>query len=99
MSPSCTTETASDPPRRERSAIADAVNLVQDRYPGVPRAQKVSMEGVNRAVPSAPVTYRASRSDQRFGGHLAAEDPKSLLVRAEAPVQVYPQGLEVEKVD
>ena len=67
-----------DAPCREAAAIADSVDLVQDRHQRVTRPQKV---GVQRMHLSAWIIDGARRGDQRLTGNLAAENPLTAFVR------------------
>ena len=83
-----------DPPGGERPAVADPVDLVEDRDLRVARAQEVRVQRMD-----PPVLDGAARRDQGLGGHLAPEDPLALLVGLRAPEDVHLNGLEVEQVD
>ena len=85
-----------DPPGGEAPAVADAVDLVEDRHRRVARAQEV---GVQRVHQAARVVDRACRGDQRLAGHLPAEHPLAALVGRDAPEDVDLDGLEVEQGD
>ena len=65
-----------DPAGGERAAVADAVDLVEDRHRRVAGAQEVGVQRVDRPVGAR----RAGRGDQRLAGHLAAEHPLAVLV-------------------
>ncbi len=68
---------------RERLAVADAIDLVEDRRVHVARAQEVRVEGMHeagRAVVGGMID-RPRRRDERLAGNLAAEDSLALLVR------------------
>ena len=81
-----------DPAGGERAAVADPVDLVDDRHARVARAA-----GSRRAA-SAPAGpgHRAARRDQRLPGHLAAEHPLQALLRAAPAEQVDLQPLQVK---
>ena len=57
-------------PRREAAAVADAVDVVDDRHPRVARPQEVGVQRVHVAVVDGP-----SRRDQRLPRDLPAEHP------------------------
>jgi hypothetical protein len=59
----------------EGPAVADPVDLVEDRDVGVARAQEVRVQRVDPAVLDG-----AARRHQGLGRHLAAEDALALLV-------------------
>ena len=59
-----------DAPGRERPAVADPVDLVEDRHRRVTGAEEVGVEGVDPPALDGP-----ARRDERLGGELAAEDP------------------------
>jgi len=80
---------------RERAAVADAVDLVQDRDHRVAGAQEVGVQGVHLLA----VLDRAPGGDQRLPGDLSAEHALALLVGAQAPEDVDLDGLEVEQLD
>ena len=79
---------------REGPAVADPVDLVEDRDVRVARSQEVR---VQRMHPS--VLHRAPGGHQRLPGHLAAEDALALLVGLDAPEDVDLNGFEVKQVD
>ncbi len=62
---------------REAAAVADAIDLVQDRQGRVARAQEVGVERMHQA---GVLVDRAGRSDERLPGHLAAEHALAVLV-------------------
>jgi hypothetical protein len=82
------------PPGGERPAVADAVDVVQDRDRRVAGTQEVGVERVDPAL----------RVDGAGGGHeglardLAAEDPLAILVGLPAPEDVLLDLLEVEQL-
>ena len=81
-----------DPPRGERPAVPDPVDLVDDRDRGITRAQEVGVQRVHVPVGR----HRTAGRDQRLAGDLAAEDPLHRLVRAEAAEDVHLELLEIE---
>ena len=78
----------------EAAAVADPVDLVEDRHRRVAGAQEV---GVQRVDQAARLVDRAGRGDQRLPGHLAAEHPLAVLVGRAAAEDVDLDGLEVEQ--
>ncbi len=67
---------------RERLAVADAIDLVEDRRVHVARAQEVRVEGVHEAGRAVVgMIDRPRRRDERLAGNLAAEDSLALLLR------------------
>ena len=81
-------------PGREGAAVADAVDLVEDRHGGVAGAQEVRVQRVH-----PPVLHGSPGRHQRLAGDLTAEDALALLVELGAPEDVDLNGLEVEQVD
>jgi hypothetical protein len=81
-------------PCRERTAVADAVDLVEDRCCWISRAQEVRMEGMD-----ATRVNRPTRRDQRLCGHLASEDTQTSLVEILAAEDVHLDGFEVKQFD
>src|SRR2546426_9564547 len=57
---------------------------VEDRGRRVARAEEVGMQRVDVAA-----VHGAARGDQRLPGHLAAEDPLAVLLRAPAAEDVH----------
>ena len=84
-----------DPPRGERLAVADAVDLVEDRDVRIARPQEVGVQGVHPPVG----VDGAAGGDERLPRHLPAEDPLALLVRAVAAEDVHLDGLEVQQLE
>ena len=80
----------------EALAVADAVDLVEDRDGRVAGAQEV---GVERVDGSARVVDRPGGRHQRLAGDLAAEHPLPVLVGRHAAEDVDLDGLEVEQGD
>ena len=78
----------------EALAVADAVDLVQDRHGRVARPQEVGVQGVHR-----PGGHRARRGHEGLAGDLAAEDPLAVLVGGDTAEDVHLDGLEVEDGD
>jgi hypothetical protein len=84
-----------DPPRREGATVAEALDLVQHRDPGVARPQEVAVQRVH----VAGVVDRPSRGHEGLPRHLAAEDALAILVGRDAPEDVDLDRLEVEQLD
>ena len=78
----------------ERAAVADAVDLVEDRHVGIAGPQEVGVERVD----GAPGLHGAGRRHERLAGHLAAEHPLALLVGREPSEDVDLDRLEVEQL-
>ena len=66
-----------NPPRGEAAAVANSVDLVQDRHQRIARAQEV---GVQRVHLSTRVVDGACRGHQRLTCNLATEDALTTLV-------------------
>ena len=66
-----------DAPRGEAAAVADPIDLVEDRHQRVTRPEEVGVQRVHEPV---AVVDRAGRGHQRLTGDLAAEHPLALLV-------------------
>ena len=82
------------PPGGEGPAVANPVDLVEDRDVGVAGAQEVRVQRVDLAVLDGP-----PGRDQGLPRHLPAEDPLALLVGLDAPEDVHLNRLEIEQVD
>ena len=83
------------PPGRERAAVAQALDVVDDRHGVVAGAQEVGVQRVHDV-------RRVDRPDpgqQRLGGDLAAEDALPVGLRLAAAVEVDVDQLEVEELD
>ncbi len=78
----------------ERPAVADAVDLVEDRNARVPWPEEV---GVQRVRPSR--VDRAAGRGQRLSRHLPAEDALAVLVRTHPAEDVHFDRFEIEQVD
>ena len=76
---------------REAAAVADAVDLVDDRHRGVAGAQEISVEGMRE-----PPVHGAMRGHQRLADHLAAEHALPADLRTQAPEQIRLERLEIE---
>jgi hypothetical protein len=81
-----------DPARRERAAVADAVDLVQDGRRRVPGPQEVGVQRVDGPLRR----HGPHRGDERLAGDLPAEDALLGGLRGAAAVQVDLELLEVE---
>ena len=82
-----------DPPGGEALAVADAVDLVDDRHLGVARQQKIGVQRMRRA--RRHVDGAAGRH-QRLPHHLAAEHPLPGVLRRAAAKQIDLELLEIE---
>ena len=81
-----------DAPRGERAAVANAVDLVDDRHLGVARTHEIAVQRMHVAVG----LDRALRGDQRLGDHLPAEHALPVELGAAAAIEVVLELLEVE---
>ncbi len=84
-----------DAPRGEGAAVADAVDLVDDRHAGVARPHEIAVERMD-------VTIRldgALRGHERLRDRLAAEDALPALLGAATTIQIVFQLLEVENAE
>ena len=81
------------PPGGEAPAVANAIDLVDDRYLGVAAEQEV---GVQRMRRPAVDVERAAGRDQRLADHLAAEYPLAPDLGRAAAEQVDLELLEIE---
>jgi hypothetical protein len=80
----------------ERAAVADALDVVDDRDRGVARAQEVRVQGVDHAVR----LDGAARRSQGLRGYLPAEDAlERRLGWLQPAVEVHLDLLEVEDGD
>ena len=80
-------------PRGEAPAVADAVDVVEDRHLGIARQQKLRVHRVRR-----PALDRAARGDQRLADHLAAEHALPADLGAAAAEQIEFERLEIEQI-
>ena len=78
----------------EAAAVADAVDLVDDRDLGIAAEQEIGMQRMRR--PIGDVVDGAAGGDQRLADHLAAEHPLPALLRRAAAKQVHLDRLEIE---
>ncbi len=83
-----------DAPRGEALAVADAIDVVDDRDLGIARQQEIGVHGMRRAA-----LDRAHGGDQRLPDHLAAEHALPADLRRAAAEQVHLQRLEIEDVE
>jgi hypothetical protein len=81
-------------PSREAFAIANAVNFVQNRHPGITRAQKVGVKRVHSALVDGPPS-----GHQGLRGDLATEDSLTLFIGLGATKDVDLNSFKVEEVD
>jgi hypothetical protein len=80
------------PAGRERAAVADAVDLVDDRHGCVAGPHEIAMQGMNVAVGFDG----ALRGDQRLRDGLAPEDALPVRLRGATSKQIVLELLEVE---
>src|SRR5262249_4880179 len=74
-----------------RLAVADAVDLVDDRDLRIARAEEVRVQRVD-----GPVLHRAAGRDERLARHLAAEDADAHVLRAPAAKEIHLELFQVE---
>ena len=84
-----------DAPRRERPAVAQPLDVVDDRHRRVAGPQEVGVQRVDVAV----LGDRPDAGDQGLRGHLSAEDPLAVGLGLAAPEQVDVERLDVEELD
>src|SRR5262249_53571809 len=82
------------PPRGEARAVADPVDVVQDRHLGIARPQEVGVERVRD-----PPLDRAPCRHPRLPDHLPAEPPLPALPRAPSAEEVHLDLLQIEQAD
>ena len=80
-----------DAPRGETLAVADAVDVVDDRHLGIAGQQEIGVHGMRR-----PALDGAHRGDQRLADHLSAKDALPADLRRAAAEQVHLERLEIE---
>jgi hypothetical protein len=80
----------------EALAVADAVDLVQDRGGGVAWSEEVRVERVHETI---RFVDRAGRRHERLAGDLAAEHSLPVLVGRAPTEDVHLDHLEVEQGD
>jgi len=76
----------------ETLAVADAIDLIDDRHLGISRQQEISVQGVRR--PAGNVGGAAGRN-QRLPDHLSAEHALPAHLRRASAEQVLLEPLEV----
>jgi hypothetical protein len=81
-------------PRRKTAAVADAVDLVDDRNLGIAAEQKVGVQRMRRA--QRQIFDRAAGRHQRLADHLAAEHPLPAVLRRAPAEQIELERLQVE---
>ena len=79
----------------EALAVAEALDVVDDRHLGIAGQQKIRVHGMRRTAG----VDRAHRGNQRLADHLAAIDPLPAGLRRAAAEQVHLERLEVENVE
>ena len=82
------------PPRGEALAVADAVDLVDDRHLGIAAEQEIGVQRMRR--PLRHVLDGAAGGDQRLADDLAAEHALPARLRRAAAEQVHLERLEIE---
>src|SRR5262249_32754502 len=83
-----------DAPRGVALAVAQALNLVDDRNLWIARQDEIAMDGIGQ--PSLP---GAAGRDHRLSDHLTAEYPLPARLRAVAAEQIHLERLEIEDGD
>ena len=83
-----------DAPGGERAAVADPVDLVEDRHLRVAGPQEVGVQGVD----DPPGLHGAGGGDERLTGHLPAEHALAVLVGGQPAEDVHLDRLEVEQL-
>ena len=83
-----------DAPSRERAAVTDSIDVVDDGDRGVALAKEIPVKRVSDSA-----FHRTTRSDQRLSRHEPAEDPRPSIVRAETPEEIDVERLEIEPVE
>jgi hypothetical protein len=83
-----------DPARRERTAVADPVNFVEDRVQGVAGPEEVAVQGMHAATLDGP-----PRRHERLGCDLAPEDALTGLIEVRTTECVHLDDLEIEQRD
>jgi hypothetical protein len=82
-----------DAARGEALAVADAIDLVDDRHFRVARQQEVGVQRMRRTLGDVE---RAAGGDQRLADHLAAEHALPRHLRRAPAEQVHLELLEIE---
>ena len=78
-------------PRGEALAVADAVDVVDDRHLRIAGQQEIGVQRMRR-----PALDGAGGGDQRLADHLAAEHALPADLRAAAAEQVHLELFEIE---
>jgi hypothetical protein len=83
-----------DPAGGERAAVADAVDLVEDRHRRVARPEEIRVQRVDDAARGG-----AARGDERLPRDLPADHALAVLLRAPSAEDVHLELLEIEELD
>ena len=83
-----------DPAGGEAAAVADALDLEQDRLARIAGQQEIGVQRMGRAA-----VDRALRGDERLGEHLPAKDPLPAVLRRMADEAIFACRLEIEQRD
>ena len=86
-----------DAARGEALAVANAVDLVDDRHFGIAAEQEIGVQRMRR--PRRHVLDRAAGRDQRLADDLAAEHPLPARLRRAAAEQIHLERFEIEDLD
>ena len=81
-------------PGRETAAVADAVDLVDDRHLGIAAEEEIRVQRMRRA--DRHVIDRAAGGDQSLADDLSAEHPLPARLRRAPAEQIYFQDFEIE---
>ena len=86
-----------DVARGEAFAVANAVDVVDDRHFGIAAEQKISVQRMRR--PGRHVIDGAAGRDQRLADDLAAEHPLPARLRRTAAKQIHFERFEIENIN
>jgi hypothetical protein len=86
-----------DAPRGEALAVANAVNLINNRNLGIAAKQKIGMQRVRRSRPD--ILHRAACRDQGLADDLPAEYPLPARLRRPTAEQIHFQRLEIQDAE
>jgi hypothetical protein len=79
---------------REALAVADAIDLVDDRHLGIPADQEIGVQRMRRAA------FDGARGrDQRLTDHLTAEHALPAVLRRAAAKQIHFELLDVQHIE
>ena len=78
----------------EASAVADAIDLIDDRHLGIAAEQEISVQRMRR--PHRHILDRAAGGYQRLADHLPAKHALPARLRRTAAEEIHLESLEVE---